>query len=134
LNFAAGTLLKISWTDKQNLEREECTVLDERPRIPLEKAIQYDQAEKLFAPAFGMQVEKFQDNILGTKYIVKKVYRGSIADETGMSVNDPFSLQQWKYLNKEKVLIAQVRIKKRKAGFLETGVQLGTYTETTNFL
>jgi hypothetical protein len=51
-----------------------------------------------------------------------------------MSENDPFSIQQWKYMEDEKILLAQIRIKKRKAGFLETGVQLGTYVETSNFL
>jgi len=134
LEYSTETLIKVTWKQNNGTAQEAPVVLDTRPKVPLEKAIQYDRPEKLFAPAFGMQVEKIQDNLLGTRYIVKKVYQGSIADDTGMSVNDPFSLQQWKYMKDEKVLLAQVRIKKRKAGFLETGVQLGTYTETTNFL
>jgi hypothetical protein len=134
LDYSVGTLIKVSWKKSGGMALEAPTMLDERPKVPLEMAIQYDSPENLFAPAFGMQVEKIQDNLLGTRYIVEKVYQGSIADDTGMSVNDPFSLQQWKYIEDEKVLLAQVRIKKRKAGFLETGVQLGTYTETTNFL
>lgn len=133
LEFTPGTLVKIEW-ERGSEKRKSYAMLEERPRIPLETAIEYDQPERLFAPAFGMQVEKIQDNIMGTRYVVTKVYQGGIADDTGFSVNDPFSLQQWKYLTKEKVLLAQVRIKKRKAGFLETGVQLGTYAETTNFL
>ncbi|MDY7028992.1 MAG: trypsin-like peptidase domain-containing protein [Spirochaetota bacterium] len=134
LDYSVGTLIKVSWKKSGGMTLEAPTMLDERPKVPLEMAIQYDSPENLFAPAFGMQVEKIQDNLLGTRYIVEKVYQGSIADDTGMSVNDPFSLQQWKYIEDEKLLLAQVRIKKRKAGFLETGVQLGTYTETTNFL
>ncbi|MGC9313129.1 MAG: S1C family serine protease [Sediminispirochaetaceae bacterium] len=134
LDYSPGTLIKVSWNNSGGTLHEAPAMLDERPKVPLEMAIQYDRPENLFAPAFGMQVEKIQDNLLGTRYIVKKVYQGSIADDTGMSVNDPFSLQQWKYMEDEKVLLAQVRIKKRKAGFLETGVQLGTYAETTNFL
>jgi hypothetical protein len=62
------------------------------------------------------------------------VYRGSIADETGLSRNDPFSLQNWKLLEEQQVVLAQIRVKKRKAGFLETGVQLGAYLETNNML
>ena len=134
LHYQAGTLVNIGWKDENGSMKEFPAALDVRPDIPLEKAIQYDRPEKLFAPAFGMQVEKIQDNLMGTRYVVKKVYQGGIADETGMSVNDPFSLQQWKFLQEEQVLLAQVRIQKRKAGFLETGVQLGTYTETNNFL
>jgi serine protease Do len=133
LRYAPDTLVEVKWKRADALQSG-LTSLSTRPEIPLETAIENDQPEDLFAPAFGMQVEKIQDNLLGTRYLVKKVYRGSVADETGLSVNDPFSLQQWKYLEDQNVIIAQVRVKKRKAGFLETGVQLGAYIETNYFL
>lgn len=133
LHYAPDTLVEVKWK-RADAVQSGITALNTRPEVPLKTAIEYDQPEDLFAAAFGMQVEKIQDNLLGTRYLVKKVYRGSIADETGLSVNDPFSLQQWKYLEEQNVIIAQVRIKKRKAGFLETGVQLGAYVETNYFL
>ena len=133
LRYAPETLVKVKWT-RDAAAKSGLVSLNTRPEIPLKTAIEYDRPEELFAAAFGMQVEKIQDNILGTRYLVKKVYRGSIADETGLSVNDPFSLQQWKYLEEQNVVLAQIRIKKRKAGFLETGVQLGAYVETNYFL
>lgn len=133
LRYTPKTLVEVTWK-RADAVQSGITALNTRPEIPLKTAIEYDQPEDLFAAAFGMQVEKIQDNLLGTRYLVKKVYRGSIADETGLSVNDPFSLQQWKYLEEQNVIIAQVRIKKRKAGFLETGVQLGAYVETNYFL
>jgi hypothetical protein len=134
LSYTPGTLIRLRWIDQEGKEKEGLAALKNRPERPLEQAIRYDRPERLFAPAFGMKVEKIQDNMLGSRYIVKKVYQGSVADETGMSENDPFSIQQWKYMEDEKILLAQIRIKKRKAGFLETGVQLGTYVETSNFL
>jgi S1-C subfamily serine protease len=134
LSYTPGTLIRLRWIDQEGKEKEGLAALKNRPERPLEQAIRYDRPERLFAPAFGMKVEKIQDNMLGSRYIVKKVYQGSVADETGMSENDPFSIQQWKYMEDEKILLAQIRIKKRKAGFLETGVQLGTYVETNNFL
>ncbi|MFW6209094.1 MAG: S1C family serine protease, partial [Spirochaetota bacterium] len=133
LQYAPETLVEVKWRRNETVKTG-LVALTTRPEIPLKTAIEYDQPEDLFAAAFGMQVEKIQDNILGTRYLVKKVYRGSIADETGLSVNDPFSLQQWKYMEEQNVVLAQVRIKKRKAGFLETGVQLGAYVETNYFL
>ncbi|MDZ7793559.1 MAG: trypsin-like peptidase domain-containing protein [Spirochaetia bacterium] len=133
LHYTPETLVEIKWS-RGSMQHKGLTVLSTRPEIPLKKIIDYGQPEQLFAPAFGMQVEKIRDNLLGTRYLVKKVYNGSVADETGISVNDPFSLQQWKYLEEQKVLLAQIRIKKRKAGFLETGVQLGAYIETNDFL
>lgn len=133
LSYSPETLVKVKWL-RGSESYSGLISLNSRPLIPLERALEYDEPEHLFAPAFGMQVEKIQDNLLGTKYLVKKVYRGSVADETGLSVNDPFSLQQWRYLEERKIVIAQIRIKKRKAGFLETGVQLGAYVETNYFL
>ena len=133
LSYPPDTLVKVKWSRGPD-GHSGLASLKSRPLIPLERALEYDEPERLFAPAFRMQVEKIQDNILGTKYLVKKVYRGSVADETGLSVKDPFSLQQWRYLEKQKIVIAQIRIKKRKAGFLETGVQLGAYVETNYFL
>src|SRR6056297_169959 len=133
LHYTPETLVEIKWI-RGTMQYTGLTVLTTRPEIPLKKVIDYGQPEQLFAPAFGMQVEKIRDNLLGTRYLVKKVYNGSVADETGISVNDPFSLQQWKYLEDQKVILAQIRIKKRKAGFLETGVQLGAYVETNDFL
>jgi len=133
LHYTPETLVEIKWR-RGSIQRKGLTVLTTRPEIPLKKVIDYGQPEQLFAPAFGMQVEKIRDNLLGTRYLVEKVYNGSVADETGISVNDPFSLQQWKYLEEQKVILAQIRIKKRKAGFLETGVQLGAYVETNDFL
>ena len=133
LRYVPDTLVAVRWTRGES-EKSGVIALNTRPEIPLREAIEYDQPEDLFAAAFGMQVEKIQDNLLGTRYLVKKVYRGSIADETGLSVNDPFSLQQWRFLEEQNVVLAQIRIKKRKAGFLETGVQLGAYVETNYFL
>src|SRR6056297_122940 len=133
LHYTPETLVEIKWR-RGSIQRKGLTVLTTRPEIPLKKVIDYGQPEQLFAPAFGMQVEKIRDILLCTRYLVEKVYNGSVADETGISVNDPFSLQQWKYLEEQKVILAQIRIKKRKAGFLETGVQLGAYVETNDFL
>lgn len=134
LQYSPGTLVKVEWINETGDEEDGYAALAERPELPLEKAVQMDQLEKLFPPVFGMQVRKIQDNLLGTKYIVERVYRGSVADETGMSVNDPFSIQKWEYLDEQEVLLVQIRIKKRKAGFLETGVQMGAYIATNNFI
>ena len=57
-----------------------------------------------------------------------------IADETGLSINDPFIIKKWELIDDQKVIIMQIRIKKRKAGFLESGVQLGAYLGTSNFI
>ncbi len=133
LGYGAGTLLRIDWIEGETQKRG-YAALNTRPSIPMMEAIERDRYENLFAPLFGMQVDKTVDSLLKTRYSVKKVYQGSIADDVGLSVNDPFSVQKWSVLEDKKVVLANIRIKKRKAGFLETGVQLGAYLEINNMI
>ncbi len=108
--------------------------LGSRPDFPLLEASQIDVKENLIPPVFGMTVNSISESIFGSEYIVTDVFPGTIADETGLSVNDPFSIKKWEVIDDQKLIIMQIRIKKRKAGFLESGVQLGAYLGTSNFI
>ena len=65
---------------------------------------------------------------------MEKVYQGTVADETGISENDPFTLKNWVVDKKKRIVLMQIVIKQRKAGFLEGGIQLGASLEQNNFL
>ncbi|MFP4179988.1 MAG: S1C family serine protease [Spirochaetaceae bacterium] len=133
LKYDPDTLIRFRWKSKDSRKEGVASLVD-RPDVPMEKAVQKDRRERLFAPLFGMQVEKTENSLFRTRYRVKEIYRGSIADDVGLSVNDPFSIQKWELMEKEGVVLTQIRIKKRKAGFLETGVQLGNYLEINNMI
>jgi S1-C subfamily serine protease len=133
LDYPEGALINVKWSrDGQQFLRP--AAVEERPEIPLKEVLDRDQYENLFSALFGMEVERIGSSMLAPRYVVKRVYQGGIADDTGLSKNDPFTLQNWKILEEQQVVLAQIRVKKRKAGFLETGVQLGAYLETNNFL
>jgi hypothetical protein len=68
------------------------------------------------------------------QYVIQNVYSGSIADETGLSENDPFSLLDWRVNYDRRFVSIQLVIRKRKAGFIETGIQLTAPLEPNNFL
>ena len=108
--------------------------LGNRPDFPLLDASQIDLKENLIPPIFGMTINSISENIFGTEYMVTEVFPGTIADVTGLSINDPFSIKKWEIIDDQKLIIMQIRIKKRKAGFLESGVQLGAYLGTSNFI
>jgi hypothetical protein len=78
----------------------------------------------LFPPLFGMEVERIKQDIFTKSYRVARVYKGGVADEAGLSVDDPFVLKDWKYDQKNKVLIIQLYVKRQKKGFLETIMQI----------
>jgi len=116
---------------------EESTVfiaLGKRPFSPLEKPLEFEAREKLFAPLFGFTARHVSSGLFSSEYSVNRVIPGSVADETGISENDPFSLRQWVVDKEHRVVLVQIVIKKRKAGFLEGGVQFGSYFEQNNFI
>ena len=126
-----GTLSKL--TVRRNDEEIDFLLsVEARSDMPMEKALELDSRYKLLAPFLGMAVEKGQENSFGQEYIIKKVYRGMAADETGLSVNDPFTIVNWQIDEENDILIVGIRIKKKKAGFLETVIQLGNYIDINN--
>lgn len=133
LDYLPATLTNVAFRrGQQALERE--VVVDERPFSPLEYALKYQQEDQVFAPLFGMEVSDISTLPWQNKYVVTDVYPGSIADETGLSPQDPFSLRKWQVDYERRIALAQIIIQKRKAGFIESGVQLASYLEQDNFL
>ncbi len=108
--------------------------LDSRPFSPIESALKIDSRENLIYALFGMQIEEAGSSLAQKNYLIKKVYKGSVADETGLSVNDPLSILSFQVDLDARVVLLQIRIKKRKAGFIESAIQLGSPLEIEYFL
>ncbi|MBI9097761.1 MAG: serine protease [Spirochaetaceae bacterium] len=130
----AGTIIKINWMrDSGNFSA--VASLDERPDFPMETALSKDIIDNLFIPFFGMAVERIRGrgdkNVL---YRINDVYPGLTADESGLSVGDTVLLRKWTVLEDVQVLIMQILMKSRKAGFIESAVQIGTYIQKGFFI
>jgi S1-C subfamily serine protease len=108
--------------------------LGTRPFSPLENLFSFEAKENLFLPLFGFSARKISSGFFSSDYTVEKVYPGSAADETNISENDPFTLHAWNVDTEHRIVLMQIVIKKRKAGFLEGGIQLGAYFEQNNFI
>lgn len=119
---------------RERKEMESLVYVAERPYAPAEEALEQEDVQELFPALFGMAVRKVRSLPWQEEFIITEVYPGSIADESGLSVNDPFSLRSWQVNRDARALLIQIIVKKRKAGFLETGLQLGAYLETDNFI
>ena len=148
LGMFQGNLLEVSYTravsddavddGSSRLERRESlnslVYVAERPFTPAEEALKKEEVHKLFPALFGMAVRPVRALPWEQEFVVSEIYPGSIADESGLSVNDPFSLRNWRMDSEADALIIQIIVKKRKAGFLESGLQLGAYLQTDNFI
>jgi serine protease Do len=109
--------------------------LSERPFSPLESAARLDRKDRLFPALFGMSLTPLPGNIFeSANFSVAKIWPGSVADEAGLSENDPISLKRF-YVDKEqRAAFIQIYVKKRKAGFLESIIQVPASLDTSDFI
>jgi hypothetical protein len=95
-----------------------------RPELPLVYAANLDSRERLAAPLFGLILSPGQGGPRSSTYLVRKVVRGSIADEAKISSQDPVAIRGFRILEKEGYALMEINVKKRTMGFLETTMQL----------
>jgi len=108
--------------------------LSARPDEPIDVALKRDSRDNILYPLFGMKLENVGTFLWKGDYIVKRVTQGSIADESGISPDDPLTIQDWQVDQDKGYAMLQVVIRKKKAGFLESAIQIATYLETDNFI
>ncbi|HOX32151.1 MAG TPA: trypsin-like peptidase domain-containing protein [Spirochaetales bacterium] len=109
--------------------------LGERPFSPIEDAFGLDRRDRLLAPLFGMEAARQPGSFLEPdSYSVVRVWPGTIADEAGLSANDPFALRRFFLDEESRAAVIQIRVKKRKAGFLESILQIPAPLEVSAFL
>jgi serine protease Do len=114
--------------------RDVLICLTARPDEPINVALKRDTRDNVLYPLFGMKLENTGSFLWKGDYIVRRVTRGSIADESGISQDDPLTIQDWQVDKDRGYAILQVVIKKKKAGFIESAIQIATYLETDNFI
>ncbi|MDR2632408.1 MAG: trypsin-like peptidase domain-containing protein [Treponema sp.] len=95
-----------------------------RPDIPLAEAAKKDSRERMTAPLFGLILAPSLGRSFSSSYLVKRVLRGSIADEAGLSAQDPVSIKGLRIHEDEGYALLQINVKKRRMGYLETSMQL----------
>ncbi|MDR0689827.1 MAG: S1C family serine protease [Spirochaetaceae bacterium] len=95
-----------------------------RPEIPLARAARVDSRERMAAPLFGIILAPTAGNIFSAAYVIKRVVRGSIADEAGLSEQDPVSIRGFRVEEKEGYALLEIHVKKRRLGYLETSMRL----------
>jgi S1-C subfamily serine protease len=133
MDYPIAKLFTIEWIrDKKNYNG--IILPGVRPFSPIEKALEIDDRDNIITPLFGMKIEKVSTFKRGKDFIIKKVYQGTIADETGLSANDPLSIHNWYVDEDNQYALMQVFIKKQKAGFLESSVQMAAYLEVDSFI
>ncbi|MDR2419690.1 MAG: trypsin-like peptidase domain-containing protein [Treponema sp.] len=105
-----------------------------RPDVPLVEAAKQDSRERMAAPLFGLVLSSTVDNSLFSAYLVQKVIRGSIADEAGLSVQDPISIRSFHIYEDDGYALMNINVKKRRMGYIETFMQLPAFLDSPDTL
>lgn len=125
-----ATLVSLEW-ERDGEALQGIVALGVRPEIPLKDALSRDAREHLLTPLFGFTVERISGRGITQKYRVLSVLQGSIADEVGFSTGDMISLRRWKYIQEADAVVIQLILKGRKAGFLQSTVQIASLLNVT---
>ncbi len=108
--------------------------LGSRPFDPVSAALRRLRPPALFPVLFGMQVDEVDPGPFQPEFSISRIYRGQAADETGLSEGDPFVVQRWLVDEENQIAAVQIVVRRRKAGFVERGIQLAAFLERDNFL
>ena len=133
IELLPGTLAPIRWK-REELSMSGAIALSPRPDYPVDLALDRDVSDNLIPALFGMIITTTERSVLGNSYVIDRVIRGSVADETGLSAKDPLSIRDYVIDLDSRVAIMQIVVQKRKAGFIERAVQIGTYLEIDTFI
>jgi S1-C subfamily serine protease len=129
LSYDTGTLVPVDFRAGGEVRRS-WILLRPRPFSPGETAVRRDLRERLLAPFFGMAVTTTGKN----SFVVERVLPGTIADEAGLSERDPLVIKDFVVSKENRALLMSLYVKKRKAGFLESIIQIAATLDLDSFL
>ena len=134
-NNGPGELVALEIINKKTDEVKKKVIMTiPRPELPLLDAARIDKKDRIAAPLFGMILSPLQTGVFSSSYRVNKIVRGSIADEVGISVDDPVSISRLRILEDEGIAVMEITVKKRRMGYLETSMQLPVWLDSPDTL
>ncbi|MDR1566584.1 MAG: S1C family serine protease [Treponema sp.] len=129
-----GELVTLELADSEGNAEKRVLRLQARPEVPLAEAAKKDSRERIAAPLFGLILAPAAGTSVFASYQVKKVVRGSVADEAGLSENDPVSIRGFRILEDNGYALMEIDVKKRRMGYMETSMQLPALLDSPDTL
>lgn len=133
LSDQPGSLVRVTWKN-DGADTSGLIALGKRPYLPMETALNRDLRHNLFPALFGMKVEETGSFLWRKSYRITKVYPGSVADETGLSVGDPITINGWHVDTQNETVSLQFTVERQKEGFLKSEMQIGASLKVDNFI
>ena len=129
-----GELVAMETKDSKGEIKKHLMMTVPRPELPLVDAAKMDSRERLAAPFFGLLLTPNQGKARFSNYLVKKIIRGSIADEASISDHDLVHIRGFRIYEKEGYALMEIDIKKRSMGYMETTMALPARLDSSDTL
>lgn len=121
---AAKSIAKVKYRRGEEEFFETEVYLGARPENPGYNIYKGDIIAKSFVPIFGMKLIPVS-TASSKKYSIETIIKGSIADESGFSENDPIEIRNIKLLENNSAMYAEIYAKNRKKGYLDGVMAIG---------
>ncbi|WP_461248433.1 S1C family serine protease, partial [Treponema sp. R6D11] len=106
-----GELIALEIFDKKTEETKKKIIMTvPRPELPLLDAAKIDKKDRIVAPLFGMVLTPLQSSVFSSSFRVNRVVRGSIADEVGISEDDPVSISRLRLMEDESIAVMEITV------------------------
>ena len=129
-----GELVALEISDESGATQKRIVMTVVRPEVPLASAAESDSKERMTAPLFGLVLSPAGTSGFTTSYLVKKVVRGSIADEAGLSEQDPVSIRGFRVEKDAGVALLDISVKKKRMAYIETTMRLPALLDSPDTL
>ena len=118
MRLAAKSIVRIKYRRGEDEFHATEIYLGARPENPGYNIYKGDIIAKSFAPIFGMRLISVSSSN-SRRYSVESVIKGSVADESGFSENDPIEIRSIRLSDDNSAMYAEIYAKNRKKGYLD---------------
>lgn len=132
MKYQRGSLINCHYVSSAGEEKIALIYLEKRPHSPLVEIYNSDFISDSFYPIFGMKMAR-SSTTYRNSYTITHIIPGSIADENGFSVGDPIVVRDVKFDNEYKYLVSQIYVKRKKRGFLDIVMGIGSPFDVPNY-
>jgi hypothetical protein len=130
-----GELVAIETVTRDGVLKKNIIMTAPRPDLPLLDAAKVDTRDKIAAPLFGMILTPLPSGLFSSNnFRVDRVIRGSVADEGGISDNDPITINRLRIMENDGYALLEINVKKRRMGYLETSMVLPVWLDSPDTL
>lgn len=131
IGIPSNSILSISYKRGDEAEKTVTTFASERPENPGFLFFKNDVIKNSFTAIFGMKLEGPVQN--KKKYKISQIIKGSIADESGFSEEDPIEIMNIDFNQEQTAIFIETYAKKRKKGYLDINIGMSAMLDSPNY-